>query len=419
MCRDCRVRAPILIRHGVEPSRWRGAGSDRQEWVEKAMHMRVAMLIVLAVMFAAGTAILPMKSSRVANAADEGAGVARVAALSLQISQPGTAETASRYQSVATSLTGQRLAAADFAETAVGARYDMVAVSLATDGGTGTAPLALIETDERFQAVADMLVGRGLQPTARQDIGAADVVARYQLAAAALAARPIGGPEAPAVGGAARYEAVSSMVAGRELAAAPVESASWAVEPARLAAALAMAPLAEHETEEEPEEENGGSSGDGETFESANYDYTVTFDDAVWEVVNESEEEDDAGNPFEVLQLGSEAAVVTFYGLTADFNDAEDCVESLEDFVAGVEGIDDVEERDDIEGDDEDSSVVIDYLYEPEGADETEWTSLLRCQMIEEDEVFLMTWYDALHDNYEDDDNEEAREELLEGVEVG
>jgi hypothetical protein len=105
--------------------------------------------------------------------------------------------------------------------------------------------------------------------------------------------------------------------------------------------------------------------------------------------------------------------------LTADFNDAEECVESLEDFVAGIDGIDDVEERDDIEGDDEDSSVVIDYLYEPEDADETEWTSLLRCQMIEEEEVFLMTWYDALHDNYEDDDNEEARDELLNGVEVG
>jgi hypothetical protein len=140
------------------------------------------------------------------------------------------------------------------------------------------------------------------------------------------------------------------MVAGRELAANPVEFASRAVGPARLAAALAMAPLAEHETEDEPEEENGGSSGDGETFESENYDYTVTFDDSVWQVVNESEEEDEAGNPFEVLQLGSEVAVVTFYGLTADFNDAEDCVESLEDFVAGVDGIDDVEERDDIEG---------------------------------------------------------------------
>src|SRR5688500_15628640 len=100
MCRDCRVRAPILIRRGIEPSRWREAGSDRQEWVEKAMHMRAVMLIVLAVMFAAGTAILPITSSRMVNAADEGAGVARGAALSLQINQPGTAETASRYQSV-------------------------------------------------------------------------------------------------------------------------------------------------------------------------------------------------------------------------------------------------------------------------------------------------------------------------------
>jgi hypothetical protein len=370
-------------------------------------------------MFAAGTAILPNTSSRVANAAYEGAGVARVAALSLQMSQPGTAETVSRHQSVATSLTGQSLAAADFAETAVGARYDMVAVSLATDEGTGAAPLALVETDDRFLAVADKLVSRGLEATARQDIGAADAAARYHLAAAALAARPVIGPEAPAEGGATRYDAVSGMVAGRELAANLVEFASRAVGPARLAAALAMAPLAEHETEDEPEEENGGSSADGETFESENYDYTVTFDDSVWQVVNESEEEDEAGNPFEVLQLGSEVAVVTFYGLTADFNDAEDCVESLEDFVAGVDGIDDVEERDDIEGDDEDSSVVIDYLYEPEDADETEWTSLLRCQMIEEEEVFLLTWYDALHDNYEDDDNEEAREELLDGVEVG
>ncbi len=383
------------------------------------MHMRAAMLIVLAVMFAAGTAILPITSSRMVNAADEGAGVARGAVLSLQISQPGTAETASRYQSVAASLTDQGLAAADFGETEVAARYDVVAVSLATDEGTGAAPLALIGTDGRFQAVADMLVSRGLQPTARQDIGAADAAARYQLAAAALAARPDIGSEAPAEGIAARYDAVAGIVAGREHATAPIESASRAVEPARLAAALAMAPLAEHETEEEPEEESGSSSGDGETFESVNYDYTVTFDDSVWEVVNESDEEDDAGNPFEVLQLGSEAAVVTFYGLTADFNDAEECVESLEDFVAGIDGIDDVEERDDIAGDGEDSSVVIDYLYEPEDADETEWTSLLRCQMIDEEEVFLMTWYDALHDNYEDDDNEEAREELLAGVEVG
>jgi hypothetical protein len=419
MCRDCRVRAPILIRHGVEPSRWREAGSDRQEWVEKAMHMRAAMLIVLAVMFAAGTAILPITSSRMVNAADEGAGVARVAALSLQISQPGAAEPASRYQSVATSLTGQALTAADFGETEVGARYDMVAASLATNDGIAAAPLPLGESADRFQAVADKLINRGLQPTARQDVGAADAAARYQLAAATLAASPVFGPEAPAEGLAARYEAVSGMVAERELAAVPVESASRAIEPARLAAALAMAPLAEHETEEEPEEESGGSSGDGETFESENYDYTITFDESVWDVVNESDEEDDAGNPFEVLQLGTEVAFVTFYGLTADFNNAEDCVESLEDFVAGIDGIDDVEERDDIEGDDEDSSVVIDYLYEPEDADETEWTSLLRCQMIEEEEVFLMTWYDALHDNYEDDDNEEAREELLEGVEVG
>ncbi len=385
------------------------------------MHVRAAMLIVLAVLFAAGTAIIPIDGSRTVTAADEGVGVARLAALGLQLSQPSAVVQTARYQSVATLLANHAATAADFSDLETPGRYQMVAASLANGGPAANSSLAIGETVGKSQAVADMLANCCLEAAGRQELSAAAFATKQQSAMCCLVAGPEIGAEAFNEGLASRYGAVPGMLASRELGAAPLESAGRAVEPARLAAALAMAPLAEHETEEEEGEEGEQevNQGDGETFESANYDYTITFDDSAWEVVDESEQEDESGNPFEVLQLGSEAAVVTFYGLASDFNDAEECVESLEDFVAGIDGIDDVEERDDIEGDDEDSSVVIDYLYEPEDTDETEWTSLLRCQMIEDEEVFLMTWYDALHDNYEDDDNEEAREELLDGVEVG
>lgn len=353
------------------------------------MHVRAAMPIVLAVLFAAGTAMLPIDASRTVTAADEGVGVGRLAALGLQLSQPSAVEQTARYQSVAMLLANHAADAADFADLETLGRYQMVAASLANGGPSANASLAIGETVGKSPAVAAMLANCCLETAGRQELSLAGSAAKQQAAMCCLAA--------------------------------PLASAGRAMAPVKFTAALAAAPLAEHETEEDEGEdgEEEGNQGDGETFESANYDYSITFDDDAWDVVDESEQEDESGNPFEVLQLGSEAAIVTFYGLTSDFNDAEACVESLEDFVAGIDGIDDIEERDDIEGDDEDSSVVIDYLYEPEDTDETEWTSLLRCQMIEDEEVFLMTWYDALHDNYEDDDNEEAREELLDGVEVG
>ncbi len=199
-------------------------------------------------------------------------------------------------------------------------------------------------------------------------------------------------------------------------------------------ATLAAAPAAEHEEpdadeddadeddadkDDNEDEENETDEDDGETFESPNYDYTIAFDRRTWRALEEQSTEDVNGNPVDFLNLGSLVpAWTSFWGQTVAYEDAQECVFDLALWVGGIDGVDNVEQRDDFDaGDEEDAVIAIDYEYTPEGGEPIERSGYLRCQTIEEAESYLQTWYETARDEYEDD--AAAREELLDGVEIG
>ncbi len=151
---------------------------------------------------------------------------------------------------------------------------------------------------------------------------------------------------------------------------------------------------------------------DGDTYESATFGYTVTYDPDVWEVTMD-ESEDDVDD----FRLSNGVSTVQFLGLESDLS-AEDCIQDTIDSLTDDAELDNVEIATDDDGEDlqgtlDDGSeyVVMNVTFE-----DTDLTAFYQCTPIEEGVSIVKINQIVAAEDYNDEI--EARITLLEGFSV-
>ena len=160
------------------------------------------------------------------------------------------------------------------------------------------------------------------------------------------------------------------------------------------------------------DEDDAEPDDDEETYESPLYGYTLTYDSAEWEVLQEDEDSDD---DYDQLFLTNGVSIV---GLTGDPDYADDeLADCVDDYIGGLENEDsasdiDLLDEQDAEGEDDDRVwQTVTYTWEVEDGEE-DYIRYFECRWLGDD-LTLVILHDTLDADYEDEI--EAREELLEG----
>lgn len=169
------------------------------------------------------------------------------------------------------------------------------------------------------------------------------------------------------------------------------------------------------DADEDPEE----TGADGGVYESPNYGFTLTWDPDEWEVLIEDEDPDD---DYDSIFLFNGASLVGVTGdpdyETDDPDELQDCVDDYARTLARNDSVSDLELLDDqgASGNEDDIAwATYAYTYEYEDGSEGDQIRYYGCQVIGEGLV-LVILHDVVADDYEDE--VEAREDLLEGVET-
>ena len=95
--------------------------------------------------------------------------------------------------------------------------------------------------------------------------------------------------------------------------------------------------------------QDGESGVDDNAYTGPNYGWSVEWDDDVWEVAEESNEDESDYLVLKTLDGESPVAYTRFWGTDGVFDDPKECAADWEDRVASGEGNSDVEATDEYE----------------------------------------------------------------------
>ena len=212
-----------------------------------------------------------------------------------------------------------------------------------------------------------------------------------------------------------------AMTGGRTVAATPAVPA-WA--PAAAGQAGDEDDEDEDPTEDEDtagdeeEEENGDDGGDEAVYESPQYGYTLTYDAAEWEVVDETT--DEGGDDLLFLTNGVSNALLV--GQPRYDGDLEECLAAWEEGQSAIEGVDDWEPLEDEDGepvageDDDRAWAAFAFDYTGEDQEEVERVIYVECRVLVPEESVVVLLHNVRAEDYEDE--VDAFEALFEGLEV-
>jgi hypothetical protein len=144
------------------------------------------------------------------------------------------------------------------------------------------------------------------------------------------------------------------------------------------------------------------AGGGGETFAAESYDWSVTYDDSVWEVTEESNEPG-----FDIIRLQSEFGNALVAGFEGFGGDAAECVDSYEDLIADNEGVSNIDTDDSLDtpsAPNDAEFTVYTYTVEFEDGSEGDVVEYIECRVLVEGEAvmrisfltLLQIWDDAL-----------------------
>ena len=151
--------------------------------------------------------------------------------------------------------------------------------------------------------------------------------------------------------------------------------------------------------------QDGESGVDDNTYTGPNYGWSVEWDDDVWEVAEESNEDESDYLVLKTLDGESPVAYTRFWGTDGVFDDPEECAADWEDRVASGEGNSDVEATDEYEAPRAPrggASATYAYTFEDDDGDTFDNVVHFQCQYIEEDGPILTAWVFAVADEFED-----------------
>lgn len=176
------------------------------------------------------------------------------------------------------------------------------------------------------------------------------------------------------------------------------------------------------EPTEEPADEPTAepSTGEGGSFTSESYGFTIEFDDT-WTINPDqtATSEDDNGNPIDRVALTNLLSFVSFTGFTASI-DPQTCVTNLAAGASEGEGVSNWTPKEDedgelIEGTEAGTAfAAFDYTFTDDEGDEFEVSEYIMCQTITPEREILVFFQDTEQSNYEE--QSEAREDLLVGL---
>ena len=164
-----------------------------------------------------------------------------------------------------------------------------------------------------------------------------------------------------------------------------------------------------------------GDGGEAEAgaYESPQYGYTLAYDPDEWEI---SAEDDDADDDYDRVQLSNGVSLVSLIG-DPDY-DAGELDRCLDDYLAGLEqdeAVDDVDILEDDDGDEiegEEDGIAFaayTYTYTDEDGDEMDLVRYASCEDVGDGVTFVVI-QTTIPDDYEEEFA--AREELMEGFEA-
>jgi hypothetical protein len=157
----------------------------------------------------------------------------------------------------------------------------------------------------------------------------------------------------------------------------------------------------------------GTNAQGGETFEAESYDWSVTYDDSVWEVT-----EEDSEPGFDIIRLQSEFGNVLVAGFEGFDGDAAECVAAYEDLIAEGDGISNVDTDDSLDTPRAPSDAevtVYTYTVEFDDGSEGDIAEYIECRTLAEGEAVLRLSFLTLLPLW--DDALPVFEDLYDGIE--
>jgi hypothetical protein len=169
------------------------------------------------------------------------------------------------------------------------------------------------------------------------------------------------------------------------------------------------------------EAEEDASALEGNTYTNAEYGYSVTFDEDVWEEGLEAAQE----NEFDFALFGlSQESLILFFAVEDFGGDPVECLEVVSESIEDRRGIDDVEPYEDetgevVEGEEGDRAfAAFSYTFtDPETDEEFEQTEYVECRTVVEDEAVLILFHDVF-DVRDYEDETEKLQDVLDGIET-
>lgn len=171
----------------------------------------------------------------------------------------------------------------------------------------------------------------------------------------------------------------------------------------------------------EAEEDEDASALEGNVYTNAEYGYSVTFDEDVWDEGLDAAEEND----FDFALFGrSQESLILFLAVEDFGGDPVECLDVVSASIEDRRGVDNVEPYEDeagevVEGEEGDRAfAAFSYTFtDPDTDEEFEQTEYVECRTVVEDEAVLILFHDVF-DERDYEDETEKLQDVLDGIET-